>query len=566
SATEVTAPRAPAEPTASAAPAAPPRRLAAGGKAAVAGEHGMVASEDAEATRAGVAILAAGGNAIDAAIAVAYALAVTHHSAGGLGGGGFMIVHLASGETVAIDYREIAPAKATVKLNEKQLAAGAHGYLSAPVPGVVAGLELARERFGSLDREALLAPAIRLAKEGFAYGPRQSLVLNWYWERLKRDRGLRSLFRRKGDKPIQAGQRLVQPDLAATLEAIAAEGKAGFYAGAVAKKLAKAHAKGGGLVTEEDLAAYEAKIREPLRLRYGDFDVVTMPPPSMGGIAVAGILQSLAAAKAAEAEPGSALGQHLFLEAARRAYADRRSVGADPDRMDPAVVGPRLAKLFDPAYYAGREPAIDPQHATPSSAIVPLVEQGAEPSESPDTTHFSVVDAQGNAVACTTTLSAAFGAWVLVPGVGILLSNAMGAFSPEGVNVLEPHKRMASSMSPTLLVQQGKAVAVVGSPGGDTIPGTVAQVLRNLIDEKMTVDAAVEAPRIHHQFRPDEVRSETKRPLPAPIRQALEKRGHVFKPSPAVLGDVNAIVVDVEHGVAYGHADERKGGLAAGPP
>lgn len=552
--------------SASAAPTPPPAlRLAAGGDEAVEGAHGMVASEDEHATRAGVEVLEAGGNAVDAAIAVAYALSVTHHSAGSLGGGGFMVVHLANGERHAIDYREIAPAKATVKLNEKQLAAGAHGYLSAPVPGVVGGLELARERFGSLPRAALIAPAIRLAEEGHPYGQRQALVLNWYWERVRRDRALRALLGKGGGKdPISPGRRLRQPDLAKTLKAIADKGRAGFYEGWVAEKIAEAHAKGGGLVTEEDLKGYQAVVREPLVLAYRDLEVLTMPPPSMGGIAVVAILQNLAAAKAHEAAKGSALVHHLFIEASRRAYADRRSVGADPEHVDRAVVGPRLEKLLDPAYYRARQPPIDPKGATPSKKVVPLAEEMPAP-ESPETTHFSVVDAEGNAVACTTTLSAAFGAWVVVPGTGILLSNAMGAFSPEGVNTLAPGKRMASSMSPTIVAQAGKPVATIGSPGGDTIPGTVAQVVRNLIDEGMTIDAAIEAPRIHHQFRPDEVRTEKSYPLPTEVQAALTKLGHALKPSPAVLGDANGIVLDPWRGKAWGHADSRKGGLAAGP-
>jgi gamma-glutamyltranspeptidase/glutathione hydrolase len=370
------------------------------------------------------------------------------------------------------------------------------------------------------------------------------------------------LGRKGGKEPIGAGQRLVQQDLAKTLGAIAEQGMAGFYRGWVAEKIAAAHAKHGGLVSEEDLAGYEATIREPLAIRYGDFDVVTMPPPSMGGIAVVAVLQNLTAAKAHEAEGG--LMHHLFVEASRRAYADRRSVGADPAFVDDEVVGPRLDELLGTAYYASRQPPIDRDEATPSKKIVPLAEQGVT-KESPETTHFSVVDRDGMAVACTTTLSAAYGAWVVVPGTGILLSNAMGAFSPEGVNTLAPGKRMASSMSPTILAQKGKAVAAIGSPGGDTIPGTVAQLVRNLVDRRMTIDQAIEAPRIHHQYLPDEVRTEKRRPLPAAVQADLAKRGHRLKASPSVLGDANGIVLDPWRGLAWGHADSRKGGLAAGP-
>jgi gamma-glutamyltranspeptidase/glutathione hydrolase len=228
-------------------------------------------------------------------------------------------------------------------------------------------------------------------------------------------------------------------------------------------------------------------------------------------------------------------------------------------------VGALRTKLLDPGYLAGRPPRIDRQRATPSSSIVPIDIQAKAPTESSETTHFSVVDRYGNAVACTTTLSAAFGAYVAVPETGVILSNAMGAFSPSGVNVLEPGKRMASSMTPALIVAEGKTVAALGSPGGDTIPGTVAQVVRNLIDHRMTLEQAVEAPRVHHQYQPDEVRVETNREPPAVVLAVLQRMGHVLKKSPAPLGDVNAILVDRHSGAIYGHADSRKGGLAKGP-
>jgi len=515
----------------------------------------------------GADILGKGGNAVDAAVAMAWALSATHHSAGSLGGGGFMIIRLASGKSYALDYREVAPKKATVALNNKQLAKGAHGYLSAPVPGVVAGLELARERFGSLPRQQLIAPAIELAENGHRYGVRQAMVLGWYWKRVRKDPVLRAIFGRgkKRRKPISAGQLLKQPSLAKTLRAISQRGRAGFYEGEVAKLIADAMNSGGGLVTEDDLKAYRAKIREPLAFTHRGFDILTMPPPSMGGIAVASILLGLAQTKAHQAPAGSALSLHLYIEAARRAYADRRAVGADPDRVDQAKVGPMLERLLEPAYYAAREPKIDPKRSAPRGAILPIQVVSAPPKESPETTHFSVVDAQGNAVACTTTLSAAFGAWIVVPQTGVLFSNAMGAFSPSGVNVLEPGKRMASSMSPTIVVSGGKTVAVVGSPGGDTIPGTVAQVLRNLIDYRMTIDAAIDKGRVHRQHKPHGVRIESKRAPSAQVQAQLGKMGHQLMKSPVLIGDANGIVIDPESKVAWGYSDSRKGGLAIGP-
>lgn len=546
------------------APSAPPATIQTGGEHAVQSAHGLVSSEDRHATEAGVAALAQGGNAIDAAVATAYALAVTHPSAGALGGGGFMIIHLADGRVFALDYREVAPRKATVALNEKQLGEGAHGYLSAAVPGVVAGLEAARERFGSLSREVLLAPAIRLAEEGHAFSPRQALVLAWYWDRID-DPVMRAVLSRgTKKKPVTQGQRLRQSLLGETLERVAEEGRDGFYRGPVAKAIAEAMAANGGLVREEDLAAYEPKWREPLSLRYRGLDLHTMPPPSMGGIALVSMVQHMAANEGWTHDPATAPGTHLFLEAARRAYADRRAIGADPDFVADEAA-PLRAKLLDPAYYRSYEPPIDMSTATASSAVTPIQDSPPGSPESPDTTHFSVVDAEGNAVSCTTTLSAAFGSRVMIPKIGVVFSNVMGAFSPDGVNTLAPGKRMSSSMSPTLLAQGGSVVAVFGSPGGDTIPNTVTQVLRHLVDGGATIDEAIDAPRLHHQYKPDRVRFETKKPPSTEVQEALGKLGHELRGSPAPLGAVNGVVVDPESHTAWGFADARKGGLAAGP-
>jgi len=545
----------------------PPPVLAGGGARAVRSAHGVVSSEDADATRAGVAVLGAGGNAIDAAVAVGYALSVTNLTAGGLGGGGFMLVRLADGQSFAIDYREVAPARATVALNDKQLHAGAHGYLSAPVPGVVAGLNLARERFGSKPLGELMAPAISLADAGFNLSLRQATVLAWFWKRVRRDPIIRALLGRGRGRAAPAGRgaRIKRPALAATLRAVAEHGNDGFYRGEVAAHLVSAAKRHGGVLAESDLVGYRARTRQPLRFSYRGLEVLTMPPPSMGGIALASILLGLEQLRAYQAPRDSALSLHLFIEAARRAYADRRAVGADPDFIDAAVAEPLRRQLLDRRYYAERRPPISREHATPSEDITPIQDLPAVRAESPDTTHFSVVDGQGNAVACTTTLSAAYGAWVMVPDTGVMLSNAMGAFSPDGANTLAPGKRMASSMTPTLLVRRGKTVAVVGSPGGDTIPATVAQVIRNLVDYQLPLDQAVEAGRIHHQYKPDRVRLEKRRPPSPAVRAALERMGHTLELNPIPMGDVNAIVIDPAQGVAWGYADSRKGGLALAP-
>lgn len=552
-----------AESVASASPPVPApveakvKPLEKGGARAASSPRGMVSSEEENATRAGVDILAAGGNAIDAAVAVGYALSVTHHSAGSLGGGGFMIVRLASGESFAIDYRERAPAAATVAANEKQLAKGAHGYASAPVPGVVAGLNLARDRFGSMPLKELMAPAVRLARDGHVYSKRQALVLSWFWERMH-DPTLRAILGRK--RALAAGERVKQPSLAKTLEAIAGQGNDGFYRGDVAENIAKAHKRHGGFVTVDDLAGYRAELREPLAVDYRGYRVLTMPPPSMGGIALASILLARLGVPGTPPPAESAESLHLFVEASRRAYADRRAIGADPAAIDRKL----FALLLDARYYTARKPAIDPSKATPSSAVIPIQEAPA-PVESSDTTHFSVVDAQGNAVSCTTTLSAAFGAWVAVPETGVILSNAMGGFSPSGVNALAPNKRMASSMTPTIIVSGKHVAAVLGSPGGDTIPSTVSQVVLNLIDHRMTIDRAIDVGRVHHQYKPDELRTEKDRAPAADVIARLKAFGHTVKPNAVALGNVNGIVFDPPTHTAWGFADQRKGGLALGP-
>jgi gamma-glutamyltranspeptidase / glutathione hydrolase len=539
----------------------PPIALHAGGKNAVRGEHGLVTSVESNATDAGAEVLRKGGNAVDAAVAVAYALAVTHPSAGNIGGGGFMIVRKSSGETFAIDFRETAPAAATPEKNKAQLDAGGLGYASAAVPGTVAGLSLALEKFGTRPLAELVAPAIALAKKGHKLGHRQGQVLAWNWEKLKKDPAARAIYGH-GKDALKEGDLWKQPDLARTLEAIAKGGPKGFYDGPVAEKIDKAMKAHGGMVTLADLRAYEAKMREPLRFSYRGFEVATMPPPSMGGIAFAEIMLALERARAHEAPLDSGLALHLFVESARRAYAERRTAGADPDFQPPDATRALVERLLGGAHLETRKPAVDRDHATPSTAITAA--QADEPSESPQTTHFSIVDADGNAVSCTYTQSAAFGSKIVVPGTGVLLANAMGAFSVVGPNALAPGKRMASSMTPAIAAQNGKLALVLGSPGGDTIPNTVAQVFRNLVDYGMTVDEAVAHPRIHHQLFPDVVRVEKLNPPPKASLDDLAKRGHTLKLDAVAMGDANEILIDATTGTAWGTIDRREGGKAAG--
>jgi gamma-glutamyltranspeptidase/glutathione hydrolase len=540
-------------------PPDPPIALASGGARAVRGDAGLVTSVEAHATRVGADVLRGGGNAIDAAVAVAFALAVTHPSAGNIGGGGFMMVRLASGETHAIDFRETAPASVTTESIMAMVRAGAYGYASAGVPGTVAGLALANERFGTRPLAELIAPAIRLSRKGHRLGARQALTLRWAWPRLSADRAARAIWAR-GKAPRAQGDLVRQLDLARTLETLAAEGPRAFYEGSIARKIASAMRAHGGHITERDLGAYRAKLRAPLRFSYRGFTVDTMPPPSMGGVALAEIMLTLERVKAFEAPADSGLSLHLFVEAAKRAYVDRRLVGADPDFAPPGTAR-LLERFLDGSQLMSRRPPIDPERATPAADLAPPLLAAAP--ESPETTHFSVIDAQGNAVSCTTTQSASFGAKIVIPGTGMVLGNALAAFSETGINAVAPGKRMASSMSPTLVSRGGKVALLLGSPGGDTIPNTVAQVLRNLVDHGMTIDEAVRRARIHHQGLPDRVRVERRTPPPKAALDDLARRGHVVALDPMPIGDANNILVD-EDGVAWGYADTREGGTAEG--
>jgi gamma-glutamyltranspeptidase / glutathione hydrolase len=515
-------------------------------------------SVEDNASAVGMEVLRKGGNAVDAAVAVAYALAVTHPSAGNIGGGGFMIIRLKSGEVHALDFREIAPAGVTTETVLKEIADGAEGYPSTSVPGTVAGMSLALEKFGTKPLAELIAPAIELAKS-HKLGARQALALTWSWPKLKKDAALRAIWG-KGNDPLQQGARVRQPELARSLALIAKEGPKAFYEGAIADAIAQAMKKRGGFVTKDDLKAYKAKLRTPLRFSYRGFTVDTMPPPSMGGIAFAEIMLTLERLHAEKAAADSGESLHLFVEAARRAYIDRRLVGADPDFQTTDLLS-QVKTYLSGAYLETRKPPIDRDKATPSSALQNPAP--ADAAESPQTTHFSVADAEGNAVSCTTTLSAAFGAKVLVPGTGILLANSLGAFSEKGVNTVAQGKRPASSMSPAIVTQNGALRIVLGSPGGDTIPNTVAQVFRNIVDYGMTVDAAVAHGRIHHQYLPDQIRVERLNQPPKPTLTDLEKRGHTLKLETIPLGHANVIVVDKD-GVFWGFADSREGGKAVG--
>jgi gamma-glutamyltranspeptidase/glutathione hydrolase len=532
--------------------------LVAGGTGSTRGRYGMVVSVELSATQVGVRILEMGGNAVDAAVATAYALAVTHPSAGNLGGGGFMLIARRGEPTLAIDFRERAPELITVPRFLSMLGAGAKGPAASAVPGTVAGLNLAQQRFGLLPLDQVILPAVEIARRGHRLGARQAEVIEQAWPDLRRDEAARRIFG-DGKAPRGVGARLIQKDLADTLEAIARQGDEGFYAGPTARRIQAAMGE-RGLIRESDLSAYQAVLREPLRFGYHGFDVATMPPPSSGGLAVAQIASLLGQLGAERSPAGSADDLHLFVEASKRVNARRRFELVDPDSDPEGMSTLALRQRLAPQALAALTPPIELGRATPAAEVYAV--RRDSPPELPHTTHLSVVDALGNAVSCTVTLSSSFGARYVVPGTGVVMNNSLAAFSGSGLNVPKPGRRMLSSMSPTLVSRQGDIAAVLGSPGGDSIPSTVVQILRHLVDHGMSIDQAVEAPRAHHGFAPDEVRVESTRPFDPSVLLELEARGHKIT-TLSSMGDANNIVV--VDGVAYGYADTREGGLALGP-
>ncbi len=557
----VAAPSAVPAPPSSAVPSppgpAPPRApfsaSLTGGPGSVHGEFGAVTSVEPRATRVGIAILEQGGNAVDAAVAVAYALAVTHPSAGNLGGGGFMLVRPKGGPTLALDFRESAPLALTRdRFEAMQRMAGGMGPVSVGVPGSVAGLELAHDRLGRLPRATVIGPAISLAR-GHALGQHQADLLAGSFKALALDPAARAIFG-KDKKPLPAGATLVQRDLAATLQRIAEQGRTGFYAGPTALALSNL---ARGLISSADLAAYQAKWREPLRFDYHGLQVEVMPPPSAGGVAVTQILLMLQALHADAFAHDSAAELHLFLEASRRAQFERRFRVIDPDALSAEATAQKRARWLDPNAWLASTP-IDPEHATPSLSIHPP--ETDEAHESEHTTHFSVVDAEGMVVSCTTTLSASYGAKLVLPGTGVVLNNSVASFSSSGENQPVAGRRTTSSMSPALVLDGGQPVLVLGSPGGDTIPSTVVQVLRHVVDHGESLSAAVNAPRVHHGFLPDRVRIESAHAPPADVLRELTRRGHQLKRGSSSMGDANEILI--QGNVAWAYADPREFGLA----
>lgn len=520
------------------------------------GRFGVVTSVEPNATRVGVEILEAGGNAVDAAVAVAYALAVTHPSAGNVGGGGFMLLKPVGEPTVAINFREQAPLSIDQRNFDAMIARRGRGIGASGLPGSVAGYNLAARRWGTRPLQELIAPAIRLAEAGHPLGERQALVLGWSWPELKQDPQVAAIFGRRG-KPFATGEHVRQPALARTLEAIAARGDAGFYAGAFAEAFVRLTADTQWPVTPDELATYEARIATPLSTNYRQLLVETAPPPSAGGVAVVSLLALLERERVHSLQPGSVTDLHVFAEAAKRAHAERRFGVADPATnpgYDPLTL---LTRWRNPDTWLAPFP-ISRNHATPAATLHPLYASAVR--ELDHTTHFSVVDRDGMVVSCTTTLSGSFGARYMVPDTGVFMNNSVGAFSTAGLNVLAPGRRMTSSMAPTIVSDAAGPVMVLGSPGGDTIPNTVVSVLRLITDHQWPLDKSIDQPRIHHGFVPDAIRTERQRPIPQSVRQSLVTLGHTLAPPTRTIGDANNLA---RTPLGWeGYADPREGGLA----
>jgi gamma-glutamyltranspeptidase / glutathione hydrolase len=535
---------------------------------AVAAEHGMVVAQERLAAQVGADILRQGGNAVDAAVATGFALAVTYPRAGNIGGGGFMVLHLAARhEAVAIDYRETAPNAITPDVflgadGKPDSDKSRNSALGIGVPGTVAGLALALEKYGSgrFTLAQILAPAIGLARDGFAVADDMADTLSDMYRRMGRWPNGAKGFLRSDGTPLREGDRLIQTDLAATLSAIAEQGPRGFYEGPVAERLAKAVRDSGGLMTSDDLKSYQAVIRTPVRGTYRGYDIVSMPLPSSGGTVLLETLNILEGFPIADMKQGAAPSLHVMIEAMKRAYADRaRYLG------DPAYVDAPVNRLITKEYAAKQRATIDLARATPAGDVLAV-----SPREGSNTTHYSVVDSGGNAVSNTYTLNFPYGVGLVAEGTGVLLNNelddftaAPGASNAFGLvgfeaNLPGPGKRPLSSMSPTIVLKDGKPVLVTGSPGGSRIISAVLQVVIDVLDYKMDIAAAVAAPRLHHQWMPDVVRAE--HGFPDEVLAELRAKGHeVVVP----LGQTSANSIAVTPNGLFGAPDPRTRGAAA---
>ena len=534
-------------------------------------EHGMVTSAHRLASEVGVKVLKAGGNAVDAACAVGLALSVVYPAAGNLGGGGFMMIRLAGGKSVAIDYRETAPMSASAKMYQDadghvQTRDSLVGYRASGVPGTVAGFALAQRKYGKLRWRDVVEPARRLAADGFVVS--RALASSLHASNLAEDAESRRVFQHGGHY-LKEGDLFRQPELAETLSRLEFQGASDFYKGKTAHLIAKAMS-GKGLITLQDLKNYRPAERKPIEGTYRGYRVITMPPPSSGGIAVIEMLNILEQFPLAKLGYDTDAMDHLLVETMRRAFADRAEFLGDPDFVKIPEKG-----LISKSYAKALSTTIDPRKASTSAEV-----RHGRPSgyESDETTHFSVVDSEGNAVSNTYTLNFSFGSGVTIPGTGFLMNDEMDDFTskpgvPNGFgliqgesNAIAPHKRPLSSMTPTFLVKDGKLAMVIGSPGGPTIITTVLQVIINVVDHGMNIAEAISAPRIHHQWLPDEIQAE-RGAVPELAYRGLLAKGHKFQANargPRVTwGDAEGIMIDSSTGARLGASDPRSSNAAA---
>ncbi len=528
------------------------------------GSHGMVATSHTLATEVALDVLQKGGNAVDAAVTAGFALAVTQPRSGNIGGGGFMLISKGDGsEPEAIDYREKAPAAATETMFQDEhgnvvQARSRFTHKAAGVPGTVAGLALALERHGTITLKQALAPAIKLARDGFIVPRRFTEGLEQARDRLERWPATRATFYKEDGSAWQPGERFRQPELASTLQRIADQGVKGFYEGKTADLIVREMEANDGLITKADLKSYRAVIREPVHGSYRGYDIYSMSPPSSGGTHIIQILNILEGYPIGDYGHNSARTIHLMAEAMKLAYADRSQYLGDTDFVDVPLKG-----LTSKAYARELRTSIDTGKARPASEIAP---GKPIPYESPQTTHFSVVDQWGNAVSNTYTINFSYGSGITVKGAGFLLNNEMDDFSAKpgvpnaygliggAANKVEPGKRMLSSMSPTIVRRDGKNFLVTGSPGGSRIITTTLQVIMNVIDHGMNIQTAVSAPRIHHQWLPDQIRME--QGISPDTVERLEHMGHRVVVDSA-MGAIQSIMIG-DDGTLYGGADPRR--------
>jgi gamma-glutamyltranspeptidase / glutathione hydrolase len=540
----------------------------AGAHEPVYARKGMVVAQEPLAADVGVAVLKSGGNAVDAAVAVGFALAVTHPFAGNIAGGGFMLIRLADGRTTFIDFRETAPRKAT---RDMYLDAQGNltpdsliGWRAVGVPGTVRGFELAYKKYGSKPWAELLQPAIRLASSGFPISHAQMLSFRANADSFAPFPDSKRIFLKDGAF-YDWSENFQQPELARTLERIARRGAADFYEGETAHILAREMEKNGGLITLDDLREYRAVERKPLEGDYKGYHIITSPPPSSGGVGILQMLGMLNGTGYEKNGSGSAGTYHYLAEVMRRFYADRSEYLGDPD-----FVKNPIAALLDPAYIRTRLDSIDPVLATPSDQIKPGLVAGKESS---DTTHYSIADEQGNVVAVTYTLNNGYGSKVTVPGAGFLLNDEMDDFAAKPgspnlfglvqgeTNAIAPGRRPLSSMVPTIVLKDGKPFLVLGAPGGSRIITAVLQVMLNVIDFGMNVQDAIDFPRIHHQWKPDQL--DIERGISPDTIASLKKAGYpIEETKPVVIARVEAILLS--DGWLQGGHDERGSGKAEG--